>query len=118
LEPADGAIAAPGADVMLKPALASPRQVERTGLALRAGETEGAAATFTYRLEPGWTLAFRTTRLAPGRWPGEPREPVRTPVRELAPLYVSAGVTVAGEVPDATDDVPTVRRWPALVFTR
>jgi hypothetical protein len=119
LEPADGAIAAPADDVLLKPAFASARQIGRTGITLRAG-APGEPPLFTYRLEPGWTLAFRTTRLAPARWPGEPVKPVTTPLRELAPLYLLPGRVIAGQLPDALPEgtgIPaSVERWPALVI--
>jgi hypothetical protein len=120
LEASDGAIAAPAADVMLKPAFASARQVERTSIALRAAATDADPPQFTYRLEPNWTLAFRTTRIAPGRWPGDPAKPVQTPMRELAPLYLTPKRSIAGQLPDALPanvlQGEDVQHWPAVVL--
>lgn len=118
LEPTEGAIAAPSADVLLKPALATTRQVERAGITLRA-LSESDPPQFTYRLEPSWTVAFRTTRIAPGRWPGEAVKPVRTPMRELAPLYLSVSRLIAGELEDGVPggSPPNVERWNALVIS-
>ena len=118
LEPADGAIAAPSSDVLLKPALASPGQIDRTGIALHVpGASE--PPRFTYRLEPGWTLAFRTIRLAPGPWPGEPVKAVTTPMRLLVPLYALEGRSVEGELRDPLPRQmpPNMDRWDALLLS-
>jgi hypothetical protein len=117
LEPTEGAIAAPTADVLLKPALATTRQLERTEIALRI-VSESEPARFTYRLEPSWTIAFRTTRVAAGKWPGEPKKPARTPMRELATSYLADGKSIEGELadplPSETPSSESAQHWNAV----
>ncbi len=65
-------------------------------------------------------MAFRTTRVARGCWPGEPAKPVRTPMRELATPYLSDVRSIEGEL---TDPLPAhapssgTERWGALVIS-
>ncbi len=119
LEPTPGSIAGAG---LLKPVFASAAQIARTSIRLDVAGRDDASLRFSYRLEPGWTLAFLTRRAAPARWPGAPTTPVNSPLREIAPLYLVPGLTLAGELPDqlpSGESPPAgVDRWPAVVIER